>query len=403
MCIAHKTKSPTKLVKNSTPYTIVLDWLEVTVKQIKETTYHEYDGEGQLVEVIPLNNNVHLLRQKNKSGHNWKGSKSYSAFYSVFLHGEEVALLQTGSRFGKHDQSQIKLLNHILYRKAWRSNLEAILEATQTELSNFTRIDVAIDGRGFIAQHLAHREGVRSGQLKKVGRAKTSIIEKGQYNCEGFNIGTRKSGKYLTGYEKGNLILNSKKSGRDHKPYIVQFWQDNSLISDPDKIEDIERLEMKLTSQALNKVKDLTLDSLEDTAFLAGLFELQCENFYQWVEAGADTNTTRAKAKAIVHAVRWELFKVKQVVRDKVKKCKNALWGARMTISQLMREYYINTKYAFWESCTQAEAQMQYCKIMAERYGISDWFNHKLTSWKNDREHQQEILAAVRAAQFRPV
>ena len=85
------------------------------------------------------------------------------------------------------------------------------------------------------------------------------------------------------------------------------------MIEDKNKIEQIERLEMKLTAQRLKEVRDLTLDKLLDTDYLAGLFGMECENFYQWVEVTKDTNTTRAKAKAIIHAVNWQLLKAKQV------------------------------------------------------------------------------------------
>lgn len=401
MCVNTHNKDNTKVRKKQTQYTTVLDWLEVTVKQKKGTHFHEYDENNNLKDVIPFANNIHLERQKNRSGHSYKMTKSYGAVYTVFYNNSEVAELQTYSRYGKHDHSQIKLLNYLLYTDSWRDVLTTLLEALQADINNFTRIDIAIDGKGFIAQHLAYRDQVRNGKLKKVGRAKTSIIENGQYNCEGFNVGTRKSGKLLTGYGKGMLIQDAKIKGRDHKPYIVDFWHDNGLIKDKSKIEHIERLEMKLTAQRLKEVKDLTMDKLLDSDYLAGLFEMECDNFYQWTKVTKDTNTTRAKAKAIVHAVNWQLLKAKQVVRQKVRKVKNALWGARMTISQMMREYYVNTKFAFWESCEQAQAQLQYCRLMAERYGISDWFNLKLTTWENDREQQQAIIEAIQLAQVR--
>lgn len=401
MCIdTHKTKSPTKLGKKKIPYTIVLDWLEVTLKGI---AFHEYNGEGQLAEVITLDNNVHLERQIRQFTSIWKSSKSYRAIYSVYLNGEEVATLLTGNKFGQVEHSQLKLSNHLLYSSRWRPTMEAILEATQTEINNFRRVDIAIDGRGFMAQHLERREAVRAGKLKKVGRAKTDLKEVGQYECEGFYVGLTRAGKTLTGYEKGLQLLDARQKGKNHKPYIVDMWMDNGLVSDPEEIEDIERLELRLTTERLNKIQDLSLDNLEDPAFLAGLFELSCENFYQWVEVTEDTNTTRAKAKAVLHAVRWELLKGKQVIRKKIKKCKNALWGARMTISHLMREYYVNVEYAFGEVSQKAHHHFLYCQKMAEVYGISDWFNRKLSDWEKDREHKQSILEAIRAAQFRPV
>ena len=373
----------------------------MTLKQKKGTHFHQFDENNQLAEVIALDHNIHLQRQKNRSGHAFQMTKSYGAVYSVYQHGEEVGKLQTYSRFGKPDQSQIKLLNHLLYTNHWKDILQAITEALQAEISNFTRLDVAIDTRGVIDQHLRNRDQVIAGKLKKVGRAKTSIIERNQYSCEGFNIGTRKSGKILTGYQKGALILDAKRKGRDHKQYIVDYWLDNGLISDPEKIKDVERLELKLTGSKLKEIGGLTLDQLEDPAYLAGLMELQFDNFYQWVEVGTDTNTTRAKAKSIIHAVQWHLLNIKPAFRVAVKKVKNALWGDRMTISQLMREYYVNTKFSFWESCEQAQAQLQYCRLMAERYGISDWFNHKLVTWQNDRDHQQQIKEALLMAQIR--
>lgn len=401
MCLTHDTNSPTKLGKKSVPYTINLDWLEVTVRQKLGKHYHEYDEQGNIKDIIAFPNNVYLKRLKNKSGHSYKMSNGYYALYDVFFNNKKVAILHTQSRHGKCELSQIKIENFLLYTDSWQDVLQSILDAIQADINNFTRIDIAIDGRGFIDQHLTYRDAVRAGELRKVGRAKTDLKETEQYECEGFNVGARKSGKLLTGYKKGKRITDAKGKGRDHKPYIVDYWRDNGLIQPDEDIEEIERLEMKLTSQRLGKIGDLSIDKLTNYGYLAGLFELECNNFYQWVKATKDTNTTRAKANGIIHPVEWGLLNIKPAFRVAVTKCKSALWSARMSISHQMREYYVNTKFAFWDTCEQSESQLIYCKLMAERYGIIDWFNHKLKDWKKDREYQQAIMETVRDAQIR--
>jgi hypothetical protein len=402
MC-AHTTKNcTTKIGTNSgtykqAKYAIFLDWFEATIKQISGP-FLTFTENGEPSDVVILNKYIRLERRRSKCGKFPAGSKSYSAQYDVKLNGEDVAILHACSRFGRPELSQIKLANHLLYTGNWYCTLEVILDALQAEINNVTRIDIAIDGRGFLEQHLTNRDAVRAGDLRKVGKAKSNIQEDGNYQAEGFNVGTRKSGKMLTGYRKGETIQTAIYAGKDHKPYILDAWRADRLFRGDD-FTDIERLELKLSAVALAQIKGFTAEQLRFPDYLANIFRLHCDNFYQWALPGTDTNVTRMER---IDPVDWSCFEAVEVEKVKAKPMRSALWSVRMAISYQMREYW--TKFVIdeaWEENPLAEAQQQYCQSLADAYGITDWFDRKLDAWRREREYRTAILEAVSAADLR--
>jgi hypothetical protein len=429
MCV-HTTKNcTTKIGTNSgtykqAKYTIFLDWFEVTIKQITRsflaTKKKEPSEESSLIpgkipgnsaspfltftengepsDVVILDKYIRLERRRSKCGKFPAGSKSYSAQYDVKLNGEDVAILHACSRFGRPELSQLKLANHLLYTGNWYCILEVILDALQAEINNVARIDIAIDGRGFLEQHLTNRDLVRAGDLTKVGKAKSNIQEDGNYRAEGFNVGTRKSGKMLTGYRKGETIQTAIYAGKNHKPYIIEAWAQSGLFRGSG-FQDIERLELKLSAVALSQIKYFTVEKLRFPGYLANLFRVHCKNFYQWAEQGTDTNVTRMER---IDPVEWSYFDAVEVEKVKAKPMRSALWSVRMTISYHMREYW--TRFLIeeeWEDNPAAEDQLSYCQTLADYYGITDWFNRKLPTWQKEREYHTAILEAIEAANIR--
>lgn len=413
MCV-HTTKNSTtnvgrkKGIHNRALYAIVIDWLELTLKQ-KDGPFYTLDEYGEPPELIVLSEQVTLIRRKSKNGKFYAGSKAYSAQYDVIYQGEEVAILHACNRFGKPELSQLKILNYLLYTDRWFTTLEQITEALQATVNNITRLDIAIDGRGFIVQHVRNRDRVRAGKFRKVGKAKTNLQENGSYEVEGFNVGTRKSGKLLTGYYKGDLLQKASKAGRDDKPYIPEYWQAQGLIKSKEEIPEIERLELKLSARQIaeTKLKDddkeeaIQIERLQELGYLAGIFQLHCNNFYQWIKQTQDTNVTRAKEVGTIDPVEWNYFEAVEVVRIKAKKKPSALWAARMAISFHMRESFVKAHLGAFENNSKADAAKEYCTLLAEVYGIEDWFYQKLKTWEKDQVHHSEIQEAVIAANLR--
>lgn len=397
-----------KGIHNHTLYAIVIDWLELTLKQ-KDGPFYTLDEYGEPSELIVLSEQINLIRRKSKNGKFYAGSKAYSAQYDIIYQGEEVAILHACNRFGKPELSQLKILNHLLYTDQWFPILNQITEALQVTVNNITRLDIAIDGRGFIVQHIRNRDRVRAGKLRKVGKAKTNLQENGGYEVEGFNVGTRKSGKLLTGYYKGDLLQKASKAGRDNKPYIPEYWQAQGLIKSPEEIPEIERLELKLSARQIAETKlqsdgkeeSIQIERLQEPGYLSGIFKLHCNNFYQWAEQSQDTNVTRAKEMGTIDPIEWDYFDAVEVVRIKAKKKPSALWGARMTISFHMRESFVKAHLAAFENNSKADAAKEYCTLLAEVYGIEDWFYRKLEIWERDQEHHSAIEEAVIAANLR--
>ena len=245
------------------------------------------------------------------------------------------------------------------------------MNALGTIVNNVNRLDIALDGHGFMDFH----EGFERGLYDKKGKAKCCTYRTGRREITGFDIGSRASNKMLTGYVKGKELEVS------NKLYIREAWQRNGLHD----LDRVERLELKLKAKAVKQIEEFAIDRLEDSVFLASIMRLQLDNFYEFVENGFDTNVSRREE---ISPIAWSSLETELLHKSKEVKAPNVLWRLRQRISFDMLEFFAKEEQVAFTLLDQVPYE---CYTLAKAYGILEWFERKIKFWEKEREFHRLI------------
>jgi hypothetical protein len=365
-----------------------VDWFEVTT----EGNWLQLDASEEPKPVVAFSNgDLYFERAKyDKNPDLWATTQHYKFKYTIYLHAEEVGTIithprnsnmgQTGGE-GTRALSQLRLSNHVLYSSGWIDKLTFILDAMKVRLNNVTRIDIAVDGFGFVDDY----KRLLSGQYRKLGRAKMQTFHKSDGTPEGFTIGSRSSGKFVRCYNKSKELKIHPKS------YIERIWERAGLVQYP-VVDDVERLELQLRAEAIAQIKDFDIYRLDNAAYLAGIMKAHMEKFYQFVERSQYESTGNISRCKRINAVDWAAFAAEKVEREEKVDKPSVLWSLKQKVRFDMLEYYakldkadnlFNQIFAFnYELC--------------RAYGITDWFESKLPYWQKRRDFHQMMIAERR-------
>lgn len=379
------TENASSLLVNLTPYKynggqlyqqdihvvkmlITVDWFECS-------TLGVFLDPKEPKDIICCSDEVYLVKDEKRAN----GTKHFENFYLVYLHGELFGSIRTTPRSPVLDPnlSIFKIENHILYQRGWIVRFDYVIEQVGIKVYNVSRLDVAIDGAGFMADY----QNVISGKYKKVGRAKMSTIHEPCGKVEGFYIGSRSSPKFIRCYDKTKEL-------RDNlgKNYITQWWDDNDFFVG----DKVERIELTIKNKGLKFIKDFNYADLEKPNYLAGIMEAIFKNFYQFKSVeDKDSNVSRIKK---IDAIEWTYFNALDV--DKLPKTNkpNVIWALQQTISFLMRESYAGLEVRgenLWDTAYEK------CFDYAIKYGILDWFKSKLPKWEKEKKYHNQMRAEV--------
>ncbi len=308
-------------IKKSTKYCISVDWFECTTTGKFLPSNVESPPETLEFSGITL----------KLDGY---GTKHYQQKYNVYLFREEnpFALILAGSRNTKilaPDFSQIKIENHQLYRKDWTVKLATVLDALGLQLNNITRLDVAIDGVGFLSQI----ERFERGEIESIGKVQTCDFKTAQRDRTGYNWGKRSSEKMLTIYDK------SAELKRTNKLYISDTWAVNDLNGG--QLDQIERLELKLRGKAIKRLllpetgEAIQYERLEEAAYLAGIVKASFVKWFEFILPDNQRNITRKKRVEIID---FEYFKAIEMQRLPTTQKPNEVWRAKMAASKLLAD-----------------------------------------------------------------
>ncbi len=329
-------------------------------------------------EVIACSDDVYLVRDEKRP----KGTKHFENCYLVYLHGELFGHINTTPRASILDSnlSLFKIENYILYQRGWLARFDYILDSIGIEKYNVSRLDIAIDGAGFINDY----EGLVARKYDKVGRAKMTTMHEANGDVEGFYIGSRSSVKFIRCYDKTKEL-----KANEGKGYIKQWWQKNNLQVS----QRVERLELSIKRGAIKLIKDFDYSKLENSAYLAGVMKGLFNGLYQFREKkNKDSNVSRLKK---YDAVDWSYFDANDVDRVSKTNKPNVIWAAQQTISFTMRESYagLETKGEdLWDSAYKRSFDL------AVKYGILDWFKSKLNKWKKEKKYHDKMRSEVEYA-----
>ena len=328
--------------------------------------------------VIASSGDVYLVRDENRPN----GTKHFENCYLVYLHGELFGHINTTPRASILDPnlSLFKIENHILYQKAWVVRLDFVMDAIGIKLHHVSRLDIAIDGAGFVKDY----EGLIARKYDKVGKAKMMTIHEGNADVEGFYVGSRSSDKFIRCYDKTREL--DKNLSKD---YIKDWWDDNNFFVG----EKVERIELQLKYGALKLIKDFDYSRVENGAYLAGIMKAVFNGLYRFREKDeSQKNKSRLKK---FDAVEWSYFEANEVDRLPKTNQPSVVWGAQQTITFTMRESYAGLESGgadLWDSAFKRSYDL------AVKYGITDWFSKRLPKWKKEKKYHDLMREEVRYA-----
>lgn len=300
-------------------------------------------------------------------------SRQFQRSYMVHVNGKEFAIILTSPREKSvidKSLSQIKINNNWLYTDQWIRTLATVLKRCHLEIHNVSRVDICLDGFG----HFNHYKKYMDGQIKKVGRASTCEYFDGQRNFTGADIGSQRSDKYITLYNKS---LELKKSNKD---YIPEYWKKNGITGD-----NVERLELKLKNQEIKKYEwynertgefePFNWTKLDCPVYLASLLRTGLKTIYEfYMPDKCISNVTRQKKKGLVNYIDWKSISA-IYLHKKIPKKSNEVYRLKL-----------NIKTMFWIYLEKGDKYGRVYLKMAEKMAASinalKWFFDKEDFWR---------------------
>lgn len=341
--------------------TIALDWLEIF-------GYARFDRTSKEEDVFVLSDSVAILYK----GH---GTAMYNELYEIYHDGEKFGMLQADPRFEKGAMTansiSLKVDNAWLYTIELWDVLQDVKTALKAEFHNVTRVDIAIDGlnhvRDFVNMYMKQTPEARF--INKKGRSAMNAYEFDQetHLFQKFSFGSSKSDKVVSVYNKTKELENS------NKKYIQRFWE-NSGMAWRVAEEEVYRVEVRLRSKALKKVKGFELEKLQDKDYLSSLFKTACKNFFEFTISSSDSNVTRQKE---VKLIPYEKLNARLLEKTK-RPMQTDRYKAKMTIhllSKLLIEDTVTSK-------KEVESMVNTIDDMVKRYDLDEWYSKKADEWQ---------------------
>lgn len=240
-------------------YCISTDWLQFILEASSELVNYG----------VPLDRydyslgKIHLERLQY-------GTKIFQFGYSVWLHGRRLGTMFCAPKkvsVLKPTNMQFEVMNNIQYEVGWLDDIKFLFKEMQWEVRNVTRLDIALDGKGFFGAWNKYetkkimRKGYGKEKVHRVAGAGKRIVT-------GFDIGSGFSNKRITCYNKTDEIKKS------NKKYIYDYWQRSGLDT-----KRVERMELKLKNEALKMLDGFFVNGkcegwkrLDDFEYLASIF-----------------------------------------------------------------------------------------------------------------------------------
>lgn len=344
-CTETRTPTASQSVKR-TKYTINLDWLELMLSGAlvafdTPLEKYEYDQGNLILAKLPAGTSIFKY--------------SYEMFYQGKLFGR-FHLCPRNTEIIKADSIQFKMENNKLYEIGVLNDCKKIFVSLGWNVKNVTRIDIALDGVNVL--NLIDR--FVKGEIQKLGKAKVKPFFTGKRMIEGFDIGSKASNKWITGYDKTAELERSGKS------YIKDFWENSGL----DTSGKIERLELKLRNEEIKKIFQFDWKELDNFEFLASIFRSTMKNFFEFVELSRDTNSTRQKR---IEFIDWDNIGAQLLPKLSTKET-NEIYRMKQS-----------AKTNYW--CYLASGRQYYADIAFEQamnVNALEWYANRLEKWKDE-------------------
>ena len=257
-------------------------------------------------------------------------SRQFATSYEIYYEGKPFAIAMTHPRntaILDAANIQLKVNNEQLYTD-WLPVFKKLLQLSGWRVQNVTRVDIALDGPG----HLDYYKRYMSGELVKVGRARTVEYFEGKRQLTGVDIGSKSSDKCITIYNK------EKELERVNKGYIREFWNRAGI----DTTRTVERLELKLKNTELaryefadqntGECEPFNWERLNDPKYMAGVMKLGLSKFYEFVRSNDPRKNMSEKHR--VTYIDWERLNAAHLLKNEVIKS-NEVYRVKLSVKTM--------------------------------------------------------------------
>ncbi len=308
----------------------------------------------------------------------------YELIYKRKTFGRLSVIPSSGYCF-EENEMQFMLNNNVHYEQQWQEDFEYVMKKMKWKMVNVSRLDIALDGTGFMD---FYKNFVLKEVVEKIGKTDSTERLTSKRELKTFYIGSRKSDRYITCYDK-TKELNDK----GHKQYIRDYWERSGL-----DYKRVERMELRLTNEAIKLIKDFDWKLLGDFEYIASIFRSACEgSFYltdekirkgkvipskkkfaagllDFVEKTSDTNVTRRiESGKRIRMVNWDYIGGKKLERLSTRET-NEVYVMKMTAKTMARIYF----------ATGNDMYLHLCHEVAVNCNNLPWVNDHWDKWKKD-------------------
>ena len=349
---------------------IVLDWLEI-------------NGESKFFHNLLLKNpDTSVFKFQNYTIiDTGLGLGYFGKLWNVQLHEEPICSFQSHPRKlqdnGNEFSIQMKIENRLLYTDYWLEVFNDIKKDFSISVNNVTRCDIAIDGANNVVKLLNDMLISKSINAKKVGKG-TLTFHSRYNNKQGthtdFTLGKGSSPRSISVYCKSKEI---KRNGYK-KDYIIDFWHKNGINTNENA--PVVRCEIRLKNEFLKTIDFFTIQKLIDKEYLASVYKLGLNNFFEFVE---DTGKAVNREKKI-ELFDWSLFGAIPLTTTKIKP-NSEIWYAQKTV-----KFYFKVKGHEYLHQNSIDMGSDYINDIIDKFELKDWLIERLTKWKLEVEKEKE-------------
>jgi len=339
---------------NKTHITINPDWLEFILEG--DLKFGEFHRDGEYL-VLPKG---WVLKELGY------GTKHFSFNYEVYYEGILFGSLRTTPRNNKimrETWQQFKIDNERLYEQGYIDRCQLFFKVIGSKVRNVSRLDIAADGFGFMQLMKRYTEGI----INKRGKAGYTLYLNNAREIQGFDLGSKKSDKSITGYRKSIEIEKS------NKRYILEFWRQSGLPN-WDK-GNVERLELRLKNNAIIKIEDFDWQRLEDPKYLAGVMKKHMVNYFDFHSANC-SHVSRIKK---IEFINWESVSAERLEFASARK--SSEYQRMKQTAKTLYWLYLGTGYQY---------HLQVCREIVENINCVGWFIEKQEFWNREFNKQNK-------------
>lgn len=343
-----------KAKEESQTYSINLDWLEIAFTGNLKKVDSDLVSGGILKPDYFIGDRILLRKKENRP------SLGYKATFAIYIDGAAYAIMNYHSNgrfpFKYTNIIGIAIRNDALYCPDLEENLQLLISEMKLHFYRYSRIDIALDGIGLINRHN------QLTKSKKFKRKKAIKIAMGYDDknkvVNSYVLGSRKSDKYLTMYNKSKEIEQSGKS------YIREFWVKNGLNPE----FSVDRVEIRLKARALRNLV-IGVDEIFSPDFLISFFKASTDSWLEFISI--------KDKKRRLKLVKWECFSIKKIFRiANIKKLSSGYQSVKTTLKTLFFEFIEH----------QQSGHPEVMAEIADEYGLMEWTKNKIPRWKTERQ-----------------